>query len=139
MTSNTGTILVFPRIQPFGSDDFSSLGKVYSRQATYTVNCENSAVSRDLFVRAFPLVLCTFAIKFLVRELQSKVQVIHQRTCRHKQWVRIVLPKQVSLFLHGRLCILHTILYCSVNTDLISKNNCAKNSFNRSLISTEVY
>ena len=39
----TGPILVFPRIQPFGSDDFSSLGKVYSRQAT--ANCENSSVS----------------------------------------------------------------------------------------------
>ena len=40
-----GPILVFPRIQPFGSDDFSSLGKVYSRQATDSVNCENSSVS----------------------------------------------------------------------------------------------
>ena len=44
MTSNTGPIVV-PRIQPFGSVDFSSLGKVYSRQATESVNCENSAVS----------------------------------------------------------------------------------------------
>ena len=45
MTSNTGPILVFPRIQPFGSDDCSSLGKVYSRHATGSVNCENSSVS----------------------------------------------------------------------------------------------
>ena len=45
VTSNTGPILVFPRIQPFGSDDFSSLGKVYSRQATDSKNCENSSVS----------------------------------------------------------------------------------------------
>ena len=45
MTSNTGPILVFPRIQPFGSDDFSSLGKVYSRHVTGSVNCENSSVS----------------------------------------------------------------------------------------------
>ena len=45
MTSNTGPILVCPRIQPFGSDDFSSLGKVYSRQANDSVNYENSAVS----------------------------------------------------------------------------------------------
>ena len=45
MTSNTGLILVFPRIQPFGSDDFSSLGKVYSRHVTGSVNCENSSVS----------------------------------------------------------------------------------------------
>ena len=34
-----------PRVQPFGSDDFSSLGKVYSRQATESVICENSSVS----------------------------------------------------------------------------------------------
>ena len=45
MTSNTGPILVFPLIQPFGSDESSSLGKVYSRQATESVNCENSSVS----------------------------------------------------------------------------------------------
>ena len=45
VTSNTGPVLVFPRIQPFGSDDFSSLGKVYSRQATESVKCENSSVS----------------------------------------------------------------------------------------------
>ena len=45
VTSNTGPILVFPRIQPFGSDNFSSLGKVYSRQATDSVNCESCSVS----------------------------------------------------------------------------------------------
>ena len=45
MTYNTGPVLVFPRIQPFGSDDFSSLGKVYSRHVTGSVNCENSSVS----------------------------------------------------------------------------------------------
>ena len=45
VTSNTSSILVFPRIQPFGSDDFSSFGKVYSRHATGSVICENSSVS----------------------------------------------------------------------------------------------
>ena len=45
VTFSTGPILVYPRIQPFGSDDFSSLGKVYLRQATDSVYCENSAVS----------------------------------------------------------------------------------------------
>ena len=44
-TSITGPILVFPRIQPFGSDASSSLGRVYSRQASASVNCENSSVS----------------------------------------------------------------------------------------------
>ena len=37
-------ILVFPWIQPFKSDDFSSLGKVYPRHATGSVNCKNSSV-----------------------------------------------------------------------------------------------
>ena len=45
-TSNAGPILVFPRIQPFGSDDSSSRGKVYSRHVT--ANCENSSVSFDM-------------------------------------------------------------------------------------------
>ena len=45
VTSTTGPILVFPLIQPFGSDVSSSLGKVYSRQATESLNCENSSVS----------------------------------------------------------------------------------------------
>ena len=35
---------MFTRIQPFGSDKCSSLGNVYSRQATASVNFENSAV-----------------------------------------------------------------------------------------------
>ena len=39
MTSNTGTILVFPRIQPFGSDDFSSRGNENSRHVTGSANC----------------------------------------------------------------------------------------------------
>ena len=69
MTSNTGPILVFPRIQPLGSDDFSSFGKVYSRHVTGSVNCENSSVST---VR---LVLCTFAIDLLAQDHQSKVHV----------------------------------------------------------------
>ena len=40
-----GPILVFPLIQPFGSDESSPLGKVYSRQSTASLNCENSPVS----------------------------------------------------------------------------------------------
>ena len=43
MTSNTGSILMFTRIQPFGSVDSSSLGKVYSRHATGSANWKNSS------------------------------------------------------------------------------------------------
>ena len=54
VTSNTGPIWVFPRIQPFWSDYFSSLGKVYSRQATQCLwnevlsdinRCQESCIS----------------------------------------------------------------------------------------------
>ena len=48
LTSNTGPILVFPRIQPSGPDEFSSRGKMYSRHVTGSVNCENSSVSCDM-------------------------------------------------------------------------------------------
>ena len=44
VTSNTGPILVFPRIQPSGQLMFSSLGKVYSRHVTGSANCKNSSV-----------------------------------------------------------------------------------------------
>ena len=44
VTSNTGPIFVFPWIHPFGCDAASSLGRVYSRQATAWY-CEISALS----------------------------------------------------------------------------------------------
>ena len=44
VTSNTDPILVFPRIQPFGSIDVSSRGKMYSRHVTRSVNCKNSSM-----------------------------------------------------------------------------------------------
>ena len=52
-TSNTGPNL-FPRIQPLGSVDFSSLGKVYSRHARDSVNCENSAIFSSWNTVHFP-------------------------------------------------------------------------------------
>ena len=56
-TSNTGPILEFPGIQPLGSDASSSLGRVYSRPATASVNRENSAVS---FVMKYCPISTTF-------------------------------------------------------------------------------
>ena len=38
------SILVFPRIQPFRSDDFSSLATVYSRHVTGSADCRNLSV-----------------------------------------------------------------------------------------------
>ena len=52
----------------------------------------------------------------------------------------IVQPKQVSPLLHGKLFVFFTQIWdCSVDTELINRNNCAKNSFNRITIGTEVY
>ena len=53
VTSNAGPNLNFPMIQPFGSDESSSLGKVYSRQATESVNSENSRVFRHEILSDF--------------------------------------------------------------------------------------
>ena len=80
VTSNTGPILVFPRIQPFGSDDFSSLGKVYSRQATEPLNCENSFVS-------FVMKYCPTST---VVKNPASVQILITRSCCDSFSVRSV-------------------------------------------------
>ena len=119
MTSNTGPILVFPRIQPFGSDDFSSRGKVYSRHVTGSVNCERlqlfsgilhqyKSLSIDLVVKAFSLVLCTIAMNFLVQESQSKVWVLLSLSLLARTMGQIVLPIRVSPFLFDKHCIPYT-------------------------------
>ena len=118
MTSNTGPILVFPRIQPFGSVDFSSLGKVYSRHVTGSANCKNSSVcfvmkycptstvfrnpaSVQIFINrsgcgSLSTRSCTSAIDFLVQESQSKVQVSLSINLLARTMGQIALPIQVS-------------------------------------------
>ena len=111
MTSNTGPLWVFPRIQPFGSDNFSSLGKVYSRHATDSVNCENSSVSYVMKCCPTPTVVRNFAsvqiliTRFCCDSLSTRSWYFcnksscagssvaggcfHQRTCWLVQWVRL--------------------------------------------------
>ena len=50
---NTGPILVFPLIQPFGCDASSSLGRVYSRQATALIVWEFRSVFRHEILSNF--------------------------------------------------------------------------------------
>ena len=111
MTSNTGPILVFPRIQPFGSNNFSSLGKVYSRKATDSVNCENSSVCFVMkYCPSSTVVRNPASVQILTTRLccdslstrswyfcnrcscagssVKGVGVFHH-TCGHKQWVRL--------------------------------------------------
>ena len=117
VTSNTGPILVFPLIQPFGSDVSSSLGKVYSRHAIEYVNCENSSVSfvmkncptsttvRNpasvkncsicLVVTTFQFVLRIFAIKILyVQDHPSKACLSSSPLAQTRN--STVLPQRVS-------------------------------------------
>ena len=131
VTSNTGPILVFPRIQPSGSDKFSFLGKVYSRQATESVNCENFSVS-------FVTIYCPTST--MVRNPASVQNVITLSSCDNFSirsqylcnrsssgcagssvkgvFVFITLgtnngldcTSTTGLFYHGRSHILHTFL-----------------------------
>ena len=147
-----GPILVFPRIQPFGSNDFSSLGKVYSRQATDSVNCENSSVS-------FVMKYCPTST---VAKKPASVHIFYNRSgcgsfstrtlclcngfsCawssvkgvgvfiielfRNKQWVILsYLNKSPCSYMTG-FVFFTKIRDCSVNTGLINRTNCEKNSF----------
>ena len=132
MTSNTGQILVFPRIQHFGSVDFSSLGKMYSRHVTGSVNCKNSSVcfvmiycptstvfrnpaSLQIFInRSCCGSLSTrslyFCHLFLVQESQSNVWVSLSIILLARTLGQIVLPIRVSPFLFDRYCNTHTHL-----------------------------
>ena len=107
-------------IQPFGADELSSLGKVYSRQCLSSLNTvrlqlwsgilhQYKICSLCLVVITFQFVLYIFAIDFLlVQDHQSRVCLSSSHLARTKGW--IVLPQQVSLFHHGRSHILHKFL-----------------------------
>ena len=123
MTSNTGPILVFPRIQPFGSDKRSSLGKVYSRQATESVE---SCISTK-FNHSFLISLQQ--IFFLCRIIGQRYVCLHHT--RHEQWDRLSCHNKSPCSIMASITFFTSIWDCSVNTELINRNNCAKNSFNR--------
>ena len=101
-TSNTSPILVFPRFQPFGSDVSSSVGKVYSRQATGSVNCENSSVS-------FVMKYCPTST--VVRNHASVQNLLNLSCCdnfslrspdlcnRRSLWARSSLSKSTSVLI----------------------------------------
>ena len=154
---------MFPRTQPFGSDDFSSRGKVYSRHVTGSVklwdlvsvlchevlsdfNCfQESCISTNLYHsillwNPFHSFLVLFAINFLVREFQSKVWVSLSIILLARTMSQIVLPTRVSSFFFDRYRIPHTHLrllrrYWADWQKMILR----KNSFNRFTIGTGVY
>ena len=117
---------------PFGSDDFSSRGKMYSRHVTGSVNCENSSVcfvmkycpTSTVFrnpasVQIFITRSCCgslserslyFCNKFLVRKFQSKVWVSLSIILLAGTMGQIELPTLVSPSLFDKYCIPHTHL-----------------------------
>ena len=122
VTSNTGPILVFPRIQPSGSDASSSLGRVYSRQATASINCENSAAS--------------FVMKY------SPISTIFRNPCNPiKICINLYSCDTFSIrspyFCNPR-SLMKGIIFCSVKTKLIYRSTCAE-QFNRFQVGTVVY
>ena len=102
------SILVFPRIQPFRSDDFSSLATVYSRHVTGSADCKNSSVSfvmtycptstvvknpasvQNWLTRCYGKSSHSFLVLlqqiFLRKIIGRKCKCSHQRTCCDKQW-----------------------------------------------------
>ena len=113
VTSNTGPILVFPRIQPFASDDFSSLGKENSRHVTGSANCKNSSMcfvmkycptstvfknpaSVQIFYQSiwlwkpFHSFLVLLQKIFLRRNLNRRSGCHYQQVCWREQWVRLL-------------------------------------------------
>ena len=94
--------------------------------------------SIDLVVEAFPLFPCTSAIKSLCRNLNRRFRCHCQQVCWREQWVRLLCHYgSLRTCLTGTVFLAH-IWACSVDTELINRNNCAKNSFNHISIGTEV-
>ena len=148
VTSDTGPILVFPRIQPFGSVDHSSRGKVYSQHVSGSVNCENSSVS-------FVIKCCPTSTVF--RNLAS-VQIFINRSCCASLAIRSFSARNFScagISIEGlgvilnhfagsnngsdcpantgltRSCLANSVFItqiwdCSIDTELINRKLCEK-------------
>ena len=162
-TSNTGPILVFPLIQPFGSDESSSLGKVYSRQSTESVNCENSAVSfvmkccpdfhrsqeSCISTKFCSICLVVITFQFVLLYLCNRISLCARSSSFKSMFVLITLGTNEELdcpsdnwlprsIVKGFIFFTH-FCDCSVKTELIYRSNCAKKSLNRLQIGTIVY
>ena len=142
-TSNTVPILVFPWIHPFGCDVESSLGKVYSRQATLLI-CERSAVS--IVMKYCPistrlrnpasiqyllnLSCCdSFSIRspHCCKRRSLRAESSYQRDLSWSRLARmrnsIALSQRVAPFYREKFRILHTFCDCSVKAELIYRTN----------------
>ena len=159
-TSYTGPILVFPWIHPFGCDAPSSLGRVYSRQAT-TWNCVRSAVSFVMMYCPFQTTLRNPAsIQNLLKlSCCDSFSIRCPHCCRRKfsfagssqskgtsvlitehEWGTWVSHHNGSPRSLLKGFMLFTYLCdCSEKTELGCRDNYAKNSLNRFQIGCIVY
>ena len=151
---------MFPWIHPFGCDAPSSLGRVYSRQAT-TWNCVRSAVSFVMKYCPFSTTLRNPAsIQNLLKlSCCDSFSIRYPSCCNRKIFIRWVITIQRNFCLdhtehewgtwvshHNgspRSLVKEFILTyqrdCSVNTELGCRDNYAKNSLNRFQIGCIVY
>ena len=130
---------------------------MYSRQATESVNFENSWVS---FVMNYcptstvvrnPASVHNLITRFCWDSLSTRSWYICNRSscarqkcvCLHLTWhkqrVRLSCQNMSPCSNMAGFTFFTQIWDCSVNTELINSNNCAKNSFNRSLVSAKMY
>ena len=139
-------------IFPLQVTGFDFLGKVYSRHATDSVNCENTSVS---FVMKYcptptavrnPASVQFLVTRFCCESLSTRSWYFCNRSsCAgssvegFRQWVGLSCQNRSPRSYVAGFIFLTQIWDCSVDTELVNTNNCAKNSFNRSSISAEVH
>ena len=100
-----------PSNPTFGSDDFSFLGKVCSRQATESVNCENSSVSCVMKYCPTSTVVKNPAS---AQNLITPSCIGNKYVCLHhtwnEQWVRLSCHNKSPCSDMAKFYILHTNL-----------------------------
>ena len=154
MTFNTGQILKFPRIHPFGWEAWSSRRRVYLRQATKR-NCQKSPVSLvtkycpTSTTRMNPASFKIYSLCFLVKAIQL-VECIASKMIwsflGSSSWTgtsALISPRTIDRpiikFTQSISMVFKFFAYvgiCSVGTELIGWNYDAKNCFNRSQVSS---
>ena len=70
---------------------------------------------------------------------RSSVQIMCLHHTWHKRWVRLSQHNKSPYSQMEKFTFSTQIWDCSVKTELMNRNNCAKNSFNRSLVNAEVH
>ena len=155
--SNTGPILVFPWIHPFGCDASSSLGSVVPlHEIVRILQCLSSwntvrlqqhseilhpykICSICLVVIAFQFVLHTVAIEDLCEQGHHNPKELLSWSRLARMRNSIALSQRVAPFFREGFVLFTHFCDCSVKTELIYRSNHVKKSLNRFQIGTIVY